>query len=179
LRDDPGFKTTAARLLWYGVRTLMASIETARHGFRRPYGVLARSVIETIATVVFITMNKDALDEFHAGTLQSSKCIGPAKAVFPPLGQFYGMLSNQFVHIGTQHAADISLLPYFNEDEALPFILSTLRANTWMLYVAAELVFHDELPLPRYWFALGGGQVAYNPSETERAWMARFLDPAE
>jgi hypothetical protein len=48
-----------------------------------------------------------------------------------------------------------------------------------MLYVATELAFHDEVPSPRYWFRLDGERVAYNPSEEERAWMARFLEPEE
>jgi hypothetical protein len=177
-RGDTGYKTTAARLIWYALRTYMASIEVARHGYRRPYGVLARSVLETIATVVSIAIHPGTLEKFHAGTLQSTKCITSAKAVFPPLGSYYRMLSEEFVHIGKQHGA-LEELSYSSDDPALPFILGTLRANAWMIYVVAELVFFDNLTQPRYWVPLSGGRLAYAPSESERAWMAEFLQAAD
>lgn len=177
--DNDGFKGTSARLIWYGVRTLIASIEVARCGYRRAYGVLARTVIETIATAIYLILKEAALDQFHTDTLQSTKCITAAKAVFPPLGSYYGMLSKEFVHVGRQHAVFEPSLSYSQDDPSLSFILHSLRANTWMLYVAAELAFHDEVQTPRYWFRVDGQRVAYNPSESERTWMARFLEPDE
>ena len=60
------------------------------------------------------------------------------------------------------------------EDEALKFIISSMRGDVWLLYLAAELVFHDEIEVPRYWKPMGEG-VAYDPSKSERKWMAEFL----
>lgn len=172
--NENTFKATASRLFASASSTYLASIEVARHGYRRQYGMLARSFIETIATVIAITIEPKALDEFHEGRLKSTKCVGKAKSVLPPLGMYYGMLSDQFVHIGPAHAAFEPVALYTPEDEALKFIASSLRGDVWLLYLAAELVFHDELQEPRYWKQRGLG-VAYDPSEHERAWMREFL----
>lgn len=172
--DDDGYKATVSRLLSTAVNTYLASIETARHGFRRQYGVLARTLIELIATVIVIGTDPDALERFHAGELPSTKCVGWAKAVLEPIGMYYGMLSSQFAHIGPVHAILESPKPYSRDDEALKFVIATMRSNIWLLYLATELSYHDELNECRYWKAIGRG-VAYNPDEKERAWMSSFL----
>jgi hypothetical protein len=172
--DDNGYKATASRLLSSASTTYLASIEVARHGYRRQYGVLARSFIETIATVITIAIEPKALSDFHEGKLKSTKCVGWAKRVVEPIGMYYGMLSDQFVHIGPIHAAFEPVSSYAAADEALKFIASSMRGDVWMLYLAAELVVHDEVDEPRYW-KQWGENVAYDPSEGEREWMARFL----
>ncbi|XUU60278.1 hypothetical protein ACRAQ6_12005 [Erythrobacter sp. HA6-11] len=174
-RDDDGYKATVSRLLNSAANTYLASIEVARHGYRRQYGMLARSFIETVATVIAIAIEPDALENFHAGKLKSTKCVGWAKGVVAPIGMYYGMLSEQFVHVGPAHAAFEPIAPYTAGDEALTFIVSSMRGNAWLLYLAAELVVHDEIATTRYWKALGGGAVAYDPSGKERDWMAEFL----
>lgn len=107
--------------------------------------MLARSLIETIATVIVIAIRPTALAEFHAGQLRSTKCVGWAKDVIPSLGQYYGMLSEQFVHIGPAHAAFEPITLYREGDEDLKFIVSSLRGDIWLLYLAAELAVSDEL----------------------------------
>ena len=173
--DSDDFKPTAARLLMSACHAYLASVEIARHGYRRQYGVMARSFVETLATVIVLTIRPTALSEFHAGKLSSSKCIGWAKAVIEPIGLYYGMLSDQFTHIGVGHAAFEPLIPFKDDDEELSFIGKSMRGNAWLLYVVTELVYHDEISVPRYWFAQGGDSVAYDPSEEERAWMNEFL----
>lgn len=172
--DDESYKPTVSRLLVTAGNTYLASIETARHGFRRQYGILARTFIEMIATIIVIGIQDDALERFHAGTLPSSKCVGWAKSVLEPLGLYYGMLSNQFAHVGPVHALIETPKSFTRDDEALKFITGTMRGNIWMLYLAAELSFHDEMMEPRYWKRQGPG-VIYDPSKAERAWMDEFL----
>lgn len=172
--DDQGYKATVSRLFISASHTYLASIEVARHGYRRQYGMLARSFVETIATIIALTIKPPALEEFHAGTLKSSKCVGWARTVLPPLGKYYGMLSDEFVHIGVAHSSFEPLKLYTPEDEALPFILGSLRGGVWMLYLAAELAYHDELLAPRYWKTAGEG-VTYAPSDAELEWMSGFL----
>jgi len=152
--EDEGYKATVSRLLNSAANTYLASIEVARHGYRRQYGMLARSFIETIATVIAIAIEPDALANFHAGKLKSTKCVGWAKGVVAPLGMYYGMLSEQFVHIGPAHAAFEPIAPYTADDQALTFIVSSMRGDAWLLYLAAELVVHDEVEPTRYWKAV-------------------------
>jgi hypothetical protein len=173
--DSDDYKPTCARLLSSAISAFMASIEVARHGFRRQYGAMARNIVETLATVLHIAIEPDGLRNFHTGKLQSPKCITSAKKALPPFGHLYGMLSEHFVHINTAHAGFEPIIGYVQDEEPLKFIISTLRANVWLIYVVAELVFHDEILVPRYWESLGGGAFAYNPSESERGWQKKFL----
>jgi hypothetical protein len=175
--DSKEYKPTCTRLLSSALSAFMASVEVARHGFRRPYGAIARNVMELLATVLHIAMELDALTNFHAGRLQSTKSISVANKALPPFGHAYGMFSQHFVHINTAHAALEPIKSYQQGEEPLAFIVSTLRANAWLIYVVAELIFHDEIPRPRYWRHLGQGAFVYDPSETERAWQKEFLDP--
>ena len=177
--DSEEYKPTCARLLSSALSAFIASIEVARHGFRRPYGAMARNVMEALATVLHISMERDALTKFHAGRLQSTRSIAVAKRAIPPFGHAYGMFSEHFVHINRAHAALEPIVSYKAGEDPLAFILSTLRANAWLIYVVAELVFHDEIPNSRYWRYLGHGAFAYNPSEAERSWQKKFLRPLE
>lgn len=184
--EDSDYSATASRLLNSAANTYLASIEVARHGYRRQYGMLARSFIETIATVIAIAIKPTALQEFHENRLKSTKCVGWAKEVIEPIGLYYGMLSENFVHIGPPHAAFEGLSLYTDKDEAISFIGMSMRGNVWMLYLATELIFFDELAEPRYWKPAGGGTiyspsegVAYLPSEAEKAWMTNFLQTPE
>lgn len=177
--NDDGFKATSARLLTSASNAYVAGIEVARHGYRRQYGIMARALLETLATVIVLAIRPTALEEFHTGNLRSTKCVGWSKDVLPPIGEYYGMLSNEFAHIGKKHAIFEPPTLYKEDDEALPFIINSIRGDTWLLYVVAELVYYDEFPNARYWFDHRNGAVAYNPSPEERAWMARFLEPVE
>lgn len=172
--EDKGFKATASRLLNSAASTYLASIEVARHGYRRQYGMLARSFVETIATVIVLAIRPNALEDFHLGKLPSNKCVGWAKKVVAPLGLYYGMLSDQFVHIGPSHATFEPVALYTRAEESLLFIRSSMRGDVWLLYLAAELVFHDEILQPRYWKRVGAG-VTFDPSDAERVWMKSFL----
>jgi len=177
--DTEDYKPTCSRLLSSALSAFIASIEVARHGFRRPYGAMARNVVEALATVLNIVIEPHALADFHAGKLQSTRSISVAKRAIPTFGQHYGLLSQHFVHINKAHAGLEPITRYKEDEEPFDFIVSTLRANAWLIYVVAELVFHDEILTPRYWRYLGQGAFAYDPSEAERAWQREFLDPAE
>lgn len=172
--DDDSYKPTVARLLATAVNTYLASIEVARHGYRRQYGMLGRSFIEIIATVVAIATETDNLERFHAGKLSSSKCIGWATKIIPILGKYYGMLSEYNVHVGPIHAMFEPVKCYKEDEEARKVIVSSMKADVWLMYLTAELVFHDEVIGPRYWKSEGPG-IRYDPSEVEQEWMLKFL----
>lgn len=173
--SDGTFRSTAAALLSSAVSTLIASIEVARHGFRRPYGAIARGIVETVCTVMHIATEPGALQDFLDDKLSSPKSISIAKKVFPPFGPMYGLLSNQFVHINSVHAKFEPTAVYAKDDDALPFIISTLKAHAWMIYVVTELAFHNEVKEPRYWKAAPTGGMIYDPSDEERRWQGGYF----
>ncbi len=173
---EENYKPTCARLLSSATTSFMASLEVARHGFRRPYGALARIIIETLATVLHISVEPTALSQFNAGSLQSTRSIAAAKKVLPPFGRQYGMLSEQFVHINKSHAGFEPIVSYQKDEAALGFIVSSLKSNAWLIYVVAELVFHSEISSPRYWRKVGTGAFVYDPSEDECRRLKQFFD---
>jgi hypothetical protein len=169
------YKATCASLLSSALSTFIASIEVARHGYRRPYGAIARGIVEVLSTVIHIAIEPHALSQFHDGKLKSTKSISVATRVFPPFGPLYGMMSNHFVHINKAHAIFEPTVKYAERDEPFHFIISTLRAHAWLIYVITELAFHEDLAQRRYWKSVAPNQVSYDPSDDEKAWQQKFL----
>lgn len=176
--EDDDFKATVARLLFSAANAFVASIEVARHGYPRQYGAVARVLVETLATVLVLTTKENALEKFHAGKLRSTDCITPSKDILPPLGKYWGMLSNEFVHVGKGHALFEGPKTYAPDSEALKFIVSSIRGNVWLLHVVTELVFSDETETPRYW-RRNGQEAWFDPSPKMRAWTENFFASVE
>jgi hypothetical protein len=113
--------------------------------------------------------------------MASTKSVTAANKLFPVFGRIYGMLSNEFVHIGENQSAFERMGDYSKDDEGLSVILTSMKAVAWTIYVATELVFVEFVPHPRYWKIIAhreGGtsvEVKYDPSEEERQWQAQFL----
>ncbi len=173
--DSEDYKPTCARLLASATTAFMASVEVARHGFRHSFGAMARNIMETLATVLHIVVDPNALNKFNADALKSTKSVTIADKVLPLFGRQYGMLSDLFVHINKSHAGLDPIVSYEKDDAALGFIVSSLRATAWLIYAVAELAFYDDIPAPRYWRNVGSGAFVYDPSETERSRLRDFF----
>jgi hypothetical protein len=174
-RGDIGIRPTCARLFMNSFQSISASIQVARYGYRREYGNIARSFVENLAVIVHLAGDDKALEEFHNGKLQSSKSITYAKKTFNVLGPLYGLLSNQFVHIGPE-CAQLRFTECYNQgDDDIDFINSNLRAVTLLAYIVAELVFYEQVDVPKYWKCIGEGEYQTNPSEETRRWQAELL----
>ncbi|MBN9436953.1 hypothetical protein [Bosea sp. (in: a-proteobacteria)] len=172
--EKDNFEATVAGLLYSATNSYVASIQVARHGYPRQYGALARMLIETISMVIVLAIRPGALVDFHAGKLDSNKCVGWSKAVLPPLGHFWGMLSREFVHISRNHATFEGPVAFTETDEALDFIKTSMKGNIWLLFIVADLVFHDERKTIRFWRR--EGQAAhFDPSPEILEWSARFV----
>lgn len=173
--------STSARLLHHAGTTFVGAVHLARGCFRRQYMVLIRSVIETIAVVIRLCADPKALANFYAGTRGSTKAVNAANKLFPVFGRIYGMLSNEFVHVGENQAAFERMGDYSKDDEDLKLILTSMKVTAWVMYVATELVFIEFVPRPRYWKIVAHHEdrtrveVNYDPSEEERRWQAQFL----
>lgn len=173
--------STAARLLHHAGTTLVGALHLARGGFRRQYMVLVRSIIETIAVVIRLCADPKALASFYTGTLSSTKAITFADKALPVFGRIYGMLSNEFVHIGEFHSTFEFMGDYKKDDEDLKVILLNMKLITWVLYVATEMVFVEFLARPRYWKIIARHEegtrveVTYKPSEEARKWQEDYL----
>lgn len=172
--NDDDFQATSARLLASATNSLVASIEVARHGYPRQYGALARMVVETLATVIALAVVPKALHQFHQNELSSTKCITWSKRVLPQLSQAWRFLSNEFVHIGKSHSLFRSPSPYEDGDQALLFIISSLKMNFWLLDVVTELIYSDEIETPRYW-RREKNEAIFDPDPATTEWSERFF----
>lgn len=173
-KDD--VKATSSRLLFNALNSYVASIEAARHGYRRQFGTLSRSILEGLATVITILTQDDALEKFHEDKLSSSWCIGCAKKIMPPMGMYYGMLSKEFVHIGKSQSILEPPSLYEADQQALSFIINGFRSNIWLIMIVAEMVFHDEVERLTFWEIVGDGQLKYAPSAEAEQWSGSLLD---
>jgi hypothetical protein len=81
---------TCARILDTAMTTLIACLHLARGGVRLQYMALSRNVLETICTVLHLMVDPNAVNEFHAGRLKSTKSITFANRVVPGFGKLYG-----------------------------------------------------------------------------------------
>jgi hypothetical protein len=148
---DEGLRPTCLRLLVSAIDTFGGAAHLARSGYRRQYGILSRHVVETLATVLHLLSEPNALDQLHAGQLQSSKSITVAKRVLPHFGELYGMLSQTFVHVGRMQTSVEPLVTYRDDDEALGYIMPDMKHLIWLVYATAELTCLDTVGQPRYW----------------------------
>lgn len=176
--DDDGFHATAARLLFSALNSYTASVEVARHGYPRQYGATARMVVETLATVLAITTEPASLKKFNEGKLDSTKCFPAAKKCLPMIGQLYGMLSNDFVHIGRGHAVFQGPSLYKPADESLQFIISCMRALILLTDIVVDLIFGTDSGSTLYWRQEGKGWI-FDPEPTTRNWMNEFAKIVE
>jgi hypothetical protein len=150
-----GLEQTCAEMLMNTLNSFVAATTVLRNGFRLQPGIVIRSILEAISTVLHLFTNPDDLEDFKEGRLQSSKTIPSAKKILPPFGWHYGFFSKNFAHIGYLHQNLQPLVPYETFDDALEVNISFLRLTVWLLYVTTELVCLEVVVTPRYWQYLG------------------------
>ncbi len=180
---DEEFKAhkTMAVLLYNAGSGLTAATQLIRLGHTFSVPVIARNVLEIIATVLHLGMQPSDLEQFLKGDFESPKAISSAKKVLPPFGGLYGTLSNEFVHLGKLYTEPQLYRPYESrKDEGLDTALSVLKISVWLFYVTAELTFLEIVTKPRYWrressVSADQAMFAYDPSTAERDWMGEFL----
>ena len=156
--------------------TLVAALDCTRRGFRLQPGSLVRSAVETLCVICHLVQQPNDAEKVENGTLDSPKTVKSAKAVFPPMGEFYGALSNSFVHTGHLHCELNPTVPYKEGDDALNTNLSQLKLSFWLAYVVIELAFLPWIDNARYWKEHGPSQYRFDPNDSEREWLAEFTN---
>lgn len=172
--EDDGSKATCARLLFSAMQSYTAGLQVARHGFPSDYAILARTVIETLATVLALATNPEALEQFHSGRLKSSKCVTWSKKTFPALSPLWVELSNDFVHIGKRHSLLEFPRKYSDEDERIKFVEMSMLSIAFLISVVTELVYADESFSNKYWKRVEDGWT-FEPSSDVIDWMKKHI----
>ncbi|WP_417211504.1 hypothetical protein [Antarctobacter sp.] len=167
------FESTFGRLMASALNSYLAAIEVARHGLKRQFGANARMAVEAAATALSVATEPTALDKFHDGKLSSTKCITYGKRSFPLIGELYGFLSNEFVHIGTAHSMLEFPSEYQRDDVALGLLVSMMKTLILVLEVVADLAKVHLGGQSKYWFRNGEGW-SFDPSDETREWIGEF-----
>ncbi len=177
--EDKGSEATCARLLYSAAHSYVAAIEVARKGYPREHGALMRIIVETIATVLAIAIDGGpALEKFHKGNLETTKCTGIAKRALPFIGQLNGQLSNNFVHIGALQDSVEGATPYTKGDQRLDFVITTMKLMAMLLDIVTEVIFATDIENHRYWKREGEGWT-FQPTKETREWMEKFVPQAK
>ncbi len=167
------------RTLWTlilnATNTAVAQLNLIRSGFRLQPGALARQVVEILCVVCHLSLHPEDLRRFQEGNLPSTRTLAAAKKVLPPIGMFYGQLSERFVHISDLHVGINPVQKYESDDASLEINMSHVRTCVWLILVITELAFFPWLSAPRYWKSVGQGAYQYDPHPEEYAWMRKFL----
>ena len=168
-------RNMAGQLLMNALNSFAAAVQILRSGYRLQPGIIVRNILESVSVVFHLIQKPADLKQLQTGKLNVPKTVNSAKKALPPFGQLYGFFTKQFSHISEFHQALQPLVEYSERDEALICNLRFLRISIWLIYVTAELLYHDIMTKPRYWKHISGGAYAYDPSAEERTWMDDFL----
>ncbi len=178
-KDD--LRAACGELLFNSLNSIAAAAYMLRGGFVLQPGAVIRSAIESLAVALHLMQFQGDLTKYREHKFDSTRAISSAKLIFPPFGQLYGLLSKEFIHVGSLHKQITPNREYTSSDKALLLNLQFITSGAWMCYVACELVYLDVVALPRYWRELPPeekGQTAYcyDPTPDEKSWMKGFLD---
>ncbi len=172
--DEP--LSTCVKLLWNAVDTVMAATELLRSGRTLQPPILLRTVVIMLATALHLRLHPEDLPTFETGVLEDKVVLATAKRVVTPFGRLYGLLSDDFVHVGLAHRMLHVREQHDTKSELVAFNLTCIRHVTWLAYVTTEAIFVHSLKAPRYWKPVSETGVDYAPSpeETRRmnAWLA-------
>lgn len=152
VRSGDALRKTCGELVGNANQTVMAAIELTRLGYRLQPCILLRNAVETISMAVYLFKNPGEHGRYLAGKVKSQSTIGEASKVVPNLGQLWGMLSEQFAHVGPLYR-NIHLPVRYesSDDEAAKNNLMSIYTSFSVLEMAAELIFYDNIREHHYW----------------------------
>ncbi|NMC92785.1 MAG: hypothetical protein GYA67_14135 [Smithella sp.] len=166
-------------ILSNALNTFLGGFLLLRAGLALQEGILYRSLLESISSVIFLFFNGDKLREFKAGDIKSHATISDAKRMFPAFGKAYGDLSNNYAHIGTLHHKHIPVYDFNEHTEDPRIILHHAKNILWLLYVVSELAFYDASQRRYYWRRLEGTTYEFTPyPEQLKTWRKKFFGEA-
>lgn len=179
-QEEDDLRIACGELLSNALNSMAAATYLVRGGFVLQPGGVIRSCIESLAVVLHLVQFQSDLEAYRKHRFNSTRAIASAKRVFPPFGKLYGLLSEQFIHIGRLHKQFTPLREYEASYEPLDLNMHFIATGVWMCYVTCELVYLGLISEPRYWTQAAQAspdQVAYHysPSAEETAWMEKFM----
>ena len=164
-----------AILLSNALKSLTAAFSLLRTGWRlQPYQCL-RNGIEVVSVVIHLLRNPRDLQKFKDGDLESPKTIASAKDVIPAIGKLWGMLSNDFVHVGKpfHYVQDGNI--YSDAEWEMWQCLAGIAYFSLTLYIVAELLSYPWISEPKCWRQTDSVNFKPEWSDEMRGWRNEFV----
>jgi len=149
----------------------LRTIETARNLWRRGLllqaGILLRSAIEGLATVVALWSNRDLHVRYRQGRFESTHAVGIARQLLPQMGEYlatlYGIFSEHFTHMGRPYRGLLIATPEVNDDDGVRLrgFLVLLKGAYLLTDAVSEFTFFDFCTDPVYWKRQENGELIY------------------
>lgn len=166
---------TCAIVLTNALKSLTAAFTLLRTGWRlQPYLCL-RNGMEATSVVIHLLQRPDDLEKFKEGRLESPKTLKSAKTAIPPIGHMYGILSEEFVHVGKPFLHVQKGNVYTESEWEMWQCLASVSGFAFMLFLVTELMFIDEVAEPQCWARRSAGGFTQQWSVEIKAWREAFV----
>ncbi len=160
-----------AVLLVNSTNSLVAATQLLRYGFTLQPGILVRTILEQISTVLHLISHPSDLSKILRGSFDLTDTIKSAKEILPIFGRLYGYFSGLHSHISDYHVTVHPLKEYSERSEGLEANLDYLMISVLLIHMTAELRFFDQVKITYYWKHVGHGKFQYQPSTEAQAWI--------
>lgn len=162
-------------ILTNALKSLTAAFALLRTGWRlQPYLCL-RNALETVSVAVHLMKHPDDLAKLRAGTLDTPKTVSTAKQAVPHIGRLYGVISNEFVHIGKPFLHIQQGNTYTLAEWQMWQCLAAISGQALITYIAAELLFFESLSEHHCWSVVVPGAYRTHWSSEMEQWREHFV----
>lgn len=153
------------KVLTNALKSFTAAFSLLRTGWRlQPYQCL-RNCMEALSVTLHLFMHGEDLEKFEKDKLQSTATFKSAKELMPVFGKVYGILSEEFTHVGRPFRFVQNGGVYTREEDDLWQCLGALAAVLWLFYQTTELIFLGLTGTPRFWEEIEVGRYELKLSE--------------
>jgi hypothetical protein len=162
-------------VLTNALKSITAAFSLLRMGWRlQPYQCI-RNSMEGLSVTLHLFRNQEELEKFENDKLLSTKTIKSAKQLMPNFGNVYGILSEQFTHIGPPFRFIQKGEPYRKDESDLWRCLGAIMSTLWLAYQVSELVFLDSTVRPQFWKRVGDNQYQRQLDQQTKEWQSRLV----
>lgn len=171
-----GLRYTCGVVLTNALKSLTAGFALLRTGWRLQPQLCVRNGLEAVAVVVYLVEHPEEFQRFQEGRLDSAKAVTKAKRALPPVGHLYGILSQEFVHIGRPFAHVQEGNVYTPGEWEMWQSLAGIATFSLMLYMVTEALFHDVVLEPLCWELDLEGHLRERRAKIIDTWRREFVE---
>lgn len=165
---------SCASVLSNALKSLTAALALLRPGWRLQPHLCLRNALEAMSVAIHLHQKPADLPRLKEGDFETPMTITSAKVWFPGLGRIYGLMSNQFVHIGSPFFCIQKGNVYEELEWEMWQSLAAISFLARLIYVTAERVFYDSTIEQHWWCRQGPAEYTIQPSVEMRRWMSEF-----